>query len=422
MLTEPFYGFFLLNLNKKFSKDLPTAGVYREGINLALAINEEFWENLNEDQKVAILKHELLHICFFHLDEMSTYGNKQLFNIAADIEINQYITRSHLPKGHMYLDTFPTIHLEPKKGTKYYYEKLQENLNKPRNPNQSQQSQSGQGGGQGQSDSQQNDQQNQSGQSDQSDQSDKSKGSGSGQYRDEVLDKMMNQEDMHASWDWYQNLSSAEKRLVQNQIEHQLKETAKNTKRSRGAVPGELKSRIDELFEIKEAVFNWKAYFRRMLGNSLEIYTRKTRRKPSKRFDGNPAIKIKKKQRVLVGVDTSASVPDSEILEFFSEIHHIYKAGVGITVVECDTKIGDIYEYSGKFRGTVTGRGGTTFDPVIDYFNDRSDEYTLCVYFTDGGAPAPVNKCKKELIWIISSNGSVYDNSLKGKIIKIPKT
>ena len=53
----------------------------------------------------------------------SGYGNMQLFNIAADMEINQYIKDECLPEGGIKLTTFPTItHLKPNAGTHYYYE------------------------------------------------------------------------------------------------------------------------------------------------------------------------------------------------------------------------------------------------------------------------------------------------------------
>jgi hypothetical protein len=60
MLKEPYYGFFLIMLNKLWdAKRVPTAGVSKNGINYQLAINPEFWEELNDDQRLGILKHEL---------------------------------------------------------------------------------------------------------------------------------------------------------------------------------------------------------------------------------------------------------------------------------------------------------------------------------------------------------------------------
>ena len=45
MLKEPYYGFFLIMLNKLWdARRVPTAGVSKNGINYQLAINPEFWD------------------------------------------------------------------------------------------------------------------------------------------------------------------------------------------------------------------------------------------------------------------------------------------------------------------------------------------------------------------------------------------
>ena len=64
MLKEPFYGLFLMALNKVWTKNLvvnghPTAGVTLKGINYELMIHPDFWENLKPLHKLGILKHEL---------------------------------------------------------------------------------------------------------------------------------------------------------------------------------------------------------------------------------------------------------------------------------------------------------------------------------------------------------------------------
>ena len=42
LLKEPFYGLFLMSLNKRFDDSIPTAGVVKNGINIELIVNEEF--------------------------------------------------------------------------------------------------------------------------------------------------------------------------------------------------------------------------------------------------------------------------------------------------------------------------------------------------------------------------------------------
>lgn len=59
ILEEPFYGLFLVSLNKAYRKDIPTAGVSKHGINIQLAINPDFFATLNEHVKVGLIKHEI---------------------------------------------------------------------------------------------------------------------------------------------------------------------------------------------------------------------------------------------------------------------------------------------------------------------------------------------------------------------------
>ena len=91
VFAEPFYGLFLIGLNKKYRKDIPTAGVSKHGIGVQLGINPDFVLPLSENHTIGLLKHELLHIAFGHLTMKDMYPDHRLFNIAADIEINQYI-------------------------------------------------------------------------------------------------------------------------------------------------------------------------------------------------------------------------------------------------------------------------------------------------------------------------------------------
>ena len=120
---------------------------------------------------------------------------------------------------------------------------------------------------------------------------------------------------------------------------------------------------------------------------------------------------------MLLAIDTSGSVSDSELKEFMSEIYHIYKCGVDITVVQCDTMIRSIEPYKGKFEMGVQGRGGTEFDPVLEYFNANLKKYTSLVYFTDGECSYSV-KPRGNTLWVLSER-SYMNTDLPGKVIKL---
>lgn len=224
--------------------------------------------------------------------------------------------------------------------------------------------------------------------------------------------------DVH-DWKDFQNASDAEKQLIKNQIDHMAKQSAEQVKKMNGTVPSQFKDYIDELFKVKERVFNWKAYFRRMIGTAIDVELKKTRKKESIRFPDASGLKHKKKSNICVIVDTSGSVSNKELCDFFSEIYHVWKAGANVTIVENDAAIGRVYNYTGKWDGTVTGRGGTVFDEAVKWYNVRRRDFTTVIFFTDGYADVDL-PIMGESIWVITSNGD-KNNNYPGKTIFIPK-
>ena len=376
MLKEPYYGFFLIMLNKMWRKDLPTAGVSKNGINYQLAINEEFWTSLSEKHQMGLLKHELLHIAFGHLVSFGSFRNKKLANVAMDMEINQYIDPDYLPDGGIDINNYEDLNLDRKAGCRYYYDKLQQLK----------------------------------------DEKDKD-GTCGNKEMDKLLDNIDNGDvPDHSTWEEFDNLSEAEKKLIEKQIQKVLSDAKEQTIKKRGNVPGEIEGVII-IEEIVKPKFDWRGYIRRFTGISTKVFTKKIRRKENRRFCENPGLKIKMRQHMLLAIDTSGSVSDTELQEFMGEIHHIYKTGVDITIIQCDTSINSIEEYKGKNELNVKGRGGTEFDPVLDYYNANQKKYTSLVYFTDGECYTSVLP-KGNVLWVLSER-SHMNESLPGKVIKL---
>jgi len=420
MLKEPYYGFFLIMLNKLWSKKIPTAGVSKNGINYQLIINDDFWENLTELERLGLLKHELLHIAFGHLTTVFKFSDRRLANIAMDMEINQYIDASWLPGGELssdefkqlketitteleqakennasrgeliviskklpsrgiMIDDYAELNLDIKAGARYYYDKLKEAKD-----NKTQ------------------------------------KGTSGSEAFDNLCDQMDSSDGDslpdHSTWDEFEDLSEAEQKLIEKQVQKLLSDAKEQTVKKRGTVPGEIEGVII-IDEIKPPKFDWRGYIRRFTGVSTKVYTKKIRRKENKRFDANPGLKVKMKQHMLLAIDTSGSVSDNELKEFMSEMHHIYKCGIDITIIQCDTTIRSIEPYKGKHELNVQGRGGTEFDPVIEYFNANLSKYTSLVYFTDGECHTDV-KPRGNILWVLSEESSINE-SLPGKIIKL---
>ena len=320
--------------------------------------------------RLGLIKHELLHIAFGHLLMRDLYSNHKLFNIAADLEINQYIDSSKLPEGGLLLSSFPELNLPKKAGTKVYYNLLEQAQEDGTSPS---------------------------------------------------LDSLMNKMDgesqyCHGTWDEFDELSEPDKKLLEKQVEHQLKDAAETTVKRQGNIPGEFKDIIERLFHVEPAKFDWKSYLKRFVGNSSVVYTKKLRRKYNKRYAANPGLKIKFKNHILVGVDTSGSVNNEELKEFFSELAHMSKTGHKITVAQCDTSLRTVEEFNPKKDWEIHGRGGTSFQPVIDHYNEKGS-YTALIYLTDGEAYAPDN-CPKNTLWCLSSISEI-NNELPGLVIKL---
>lgn len=350
LIREPFYGLFLLSLNKYFDEKVPTACVKRNGINIDLVINEQYWNSLSDECEISVLMHECGHILFKHFEMQKSFKNHKHFNIAGDCEVNSYI--KNMPPDWCTADKYK---LPPCCGTKFYYENIPE----------------------------------------------------------EEDDKAPDHD-----WSSFDDMSDAEKQLVNNQVDHIAKQSAEQVQKSCGKIPAHLTSYIDSLFKKKERVFDWKSYFRRMIGTVVDIELKKTRKRESIRFPDASGLKHKKKSNICVVVDTSGSVSDSELNDFFNEIYYVWKAGANVTIIENDAAIGRIYPYTGKWDGKVTGRGGTEFQDAVKWYNEHKKDFNTIIFFTDGYADVNLN-ISGESIWVITSNG--YHQEYPGKTLYIPE-
>jgi predicted metal-dependent peptidase len=352
LIDEPFYGLFLLGLNKRFDNTIETAAVGIDGINPVLLINRDFWYGLSDEMKKGVIKHECNHILLQHLTTNWDYlkqADSVTFNKAADCECNSYIP---------VLQTDPYCYpsrfgLENAKGTLYYFEKITDDKN-------------------------------------------------SGQNNDNSSENEPQILDDHSKWE---TASDAQRQLVQQQIDAHTKNVAEQVQKSCGSIPGQFKEYIDGLFKVKPRIFDWKKYFRRYLGSVIDIELKKSRKKESVRFPDCAGIRHKRKSQILVVVDTSGSISKNDLCDFFSEVHHIHKAGAIIDIIEIDTKIQRQYRYNGKWDMQASGRGGTILKEAVEYYNAHRRDYSSCVFFTDGYCDVNF-KIGGDCMWIIASGGS----------------
>lgn len=359
LIQQPFYGLFMLNLRKEIvdnNHSVKTAAVGPNGVNFTLYVNKTFWEGLTDNEQIAVLTHEVMHICFFHLTDEFKADNPYNMNIAEDVSINQLITG--LPGGCVTLQSLSKIlgkKLEPNRGSWYYYREIEDFAKK--HPDKCM------------------------------------LGVGVGDFK---------QIDDHTMWP--SDISEAERKLYENQIKSKLKETEAFINKQAGHIPGELKEILEKI-KNNPPVFNWRNYLRRVVGDSISSDLQLTRMRPSKRLPDARGTRLKRKQNICVVIDTSGSINMNNFSDFMSEINHIYKTGVEITIVECDTKITKICKFDKKSKFEFVGRGDTDMTDAISYYKEHK-EFSSCVIFTDGYLSKFTFSTYKNLIWIITSDGN----------------
>lgn len=319
-----------------------------------------------------------------------------------DIEINQYIDKDLLPPGPQLPETYPELKLEPKKGTKYYYDKLMQGKKAGNCPNlNAMLAASAMGIGMGDGDP--------DGDGKGKGKTVKVRGKGGGQMEVQLPD--------HSTWEEFDNLDEATKKLINSQTAHILKEVSEQVQKSRGTVPSEMAEILERITKLDPPKFNWKGYLRRFVGGSIKTFTKMSKSKPNFRFLDNPGLKHKERRKILVAIDTSGSVSTNELIEFLGEINHIARTGTEVIIAQCDTAISKIGKFNAKEDFKIHGRGGTSFHPVTEYYDANFRKFNCLIYLTDGEAPAP-EKCRGPVLWVHSSKSNINED-LHGLKIKL---
>ena len=367
LLKEPFFGHFLTHFNKQISDKIATIAIEVVDNELALLINENYWEQTlyKSELKQGEIKHQLLHLIFNHLNRSDTYQNDDLYGVAADLTINQYINKEQLTYDSITLQDFSDIELPPNKTVEFYYKKFLDVLINPEFGN-----------------------------------------TNARQFLQKILTESNEKLNQHAFWG--QQRKSSEQQIIQQKIGEALSTSWQRFEQSNnvGDLPQGLAIVIKKQLERQKPAVNWRRVLRLFTNKSRKTYPKNTIRRPSKRYGTTPGTKIQKKQQILVAIDTSASIKEDLFQHFFDEVYHIWRQGATVSVVECDVEIQQHYAYKGQTPEFVKGKGGTSFDAVIAFANDISEPDAI-LYFTDGKGSKPILKSRFPILWLIEKDGQI---------------
>jgi predicted metal-dependent peptidase len=117
---------------------------------------------------------------------------------------------------------------------------------------------------------------------------------------------------------------------------------------------------------------------------------------------------------LVVAVDTSGSIKDSEMEEFIDEIDALKgQVRARISLLACDAKLCEgapwMFEPWEEFKRPkeVKGGGGTSFLPVFNWVEETGIHPDLLVYFTDAQGPFPPHEPHYPVIWLVKGKSKV---------------
>ena len=206
--------------------------------------------------------------------------------------------------------------------------------------------------------------------------------------------------------------SEGAKEFIRQKIKDAINSAAQKT-RAAGRLPGDLELLISKL---NESQIDWRCELSRFVARSLEIQVEQSRKRRNRRYGMEHPGNIKvERLHIGVAIDTSGSISDRVLTQFLTEIEKISKYSK-VTIVEADSEVKAAYDFKKSKCYKISGRGGTAYQPALDYFNNIND-IDAVIYFGDMDSSDKPKKPKYPVLWAIVGNSEPPGKF--GKKIKI---
>ena len=438
------YGFYgLLLMHIIFTIDIKTDTIWTDGIRIGL--NPSFLDELSDDELDYVFMHEILHIALDHGKRRCNFDEKK-YDIAADIVVNSIIfSSSGYNVNSIYLRNYdgeqPHIAPDGEEGYKYTVEEVYALLSGLNGLDSKNMDEKSNDYNKSNKDSHENLTENENGNEYKSkvgsgngnvhdDEDESGIGDGYG-YGNENEDENENGGEISFSgggslkssgFDDHSKLNdsqgSEEKKELQDVWTRRIIDVAETVRvrelsKGRGTIP-EFANRMLE--NLRKPQTDWRTILNEFIQEEINDYSFSP---PDRRFDDSPFFlpdfneKDETVKNILFMIDTSGSMSDRAITDAYSEI------------------LGAIEQFGGKLMGWLgffdaaviepipfetmdefkiirpQGGGGTRFDIIFDYVNDKmvDNPPVSIVILTDGEAPFPDEKVTNSIpvLWIINN-------------------
>lgn len=371
-----FYAHIIAATRLNIDNNFPApAGVAFIGGCFNLFINMNMFKEYSLQERKGILVHEALHIVLNHVGRVKN-KRKQVWNMAADIAINQFI--KDLPKGALTCDQFS---LEEKLSSENYYSHLRKKV----------------------------------------DDKEITIFEKDGKLYAQVKDKngtKIYEIDPHSADELSDDSATQE---IINMVRDRIVEHAEN--KSRGNMPSDISEMINKMRSRK---VNWKRYIKNELSNPKEEVEETIKRR-NRRFMNRIEVKGFQKQFSASGIviiDTSGSVPSDFLAKTIGELSSIcMQMNCDLKIIQVDTEVKEVKAFNPKGSTfNVKGRGGTFLYPAVEYINKNKLQANFAVVITDGECednwPTPL---KMKTFFLMPQNARLNLNTstMKAKIFNI---
>lgn len=468
----PAFGSTISNIKYEQRESIGTAAT--DGKKIVYC--KKFLDDLPEEEQVFVLAHEVCHVALDHLIRAKD-KDMQVWNIATDAVINQYLQKDGLPMIKGGVDIKEAINYDSEKVYNFLMEEKQKRENKQsQNQNSSQNeggngqngqsnnSQQNQGQNEQNSSSNQNNQNSENNQQQNSqNQAQNSDGNGENSQQSnetnsnekdekikkeiqEKYDDLIGKDCKHEMWENPEDINdldeSGQNSQANSQNENQtpnnqkpisekdqFNENKKMKEELAKQAMDKIKNRMESAgpnsifaageIQASKPIVNWK----KMLVKYLELEDEAWGYRFSDSSNGYRAriedVEFEERAQTEVILDVSGSVSKNLLLSFLKQLKHLLKDG--------EIKVGT---FSGSFHGwqeikkasdidklVLDIGGGTNFDAASRAFSKGRDINRIC--FTDGddGGDAGIREKRKDIIWISFENQRFKPDN--GKVIYV---
>ena len=401
--TDPILLDFMNLTTITFTETVDTVGMdIISNTNPIFKINPIFFESLSEKQAEIIVSSELLKLMLGHMNRSSKFL-KSYSVLSSNLTVNSTTIIEKMLAEYMKKIKYPKpedFQFDNHENLEYYYNRLLE-MFPPEN-----QEQNGVGQNQEQNGGDQKQEQNGGGQNQEQNGGDQKQEQNGGGQNKNSIEEYYNPNNQSYSDGWGEN------KLLEAEIQDII-ENNKNNIKKWGKYTSDLIE--DVLAAFAPPQIGYKQLLSMFKSSIIKNIKTSSRKKINRRYGLIfPGKKNDTKQNIIFATDVSGSISDVDISEAFGVINKLFSLNCNIEYITFDTEIKNKEIVKKKInKKSVSGRGGTDFNEVIQYSNKKKTDGLII--FSDGYADTPKYISKSKTCWLIKNNKSFSSNF--GKVI-----